>query len=118
MNTASRFAAALALLIAPTLRAQDTGLVHTPTPDQCRSEAALWAKSTWGNLAVTRLWTMNDEMDACVRVGTAEAAHDDLLRYAAVQQSIAVEYLRRMQVFLDRHHLYKQFELEDEAGVR
>ena len=118
MNTVCRYAASLALLIAPALQAQDPGPTHTPSSGQCRSEAALWARSTWSNIAVSRLWNMNDEMDACVKVGSAEAAHEDLLRYAAIQQSIAVEYLRRMQVFLDRHHLYKQFELEDEAGVR
>ena len=91
---------------------------HAPTLDQCRADAALWVKNDWHSLSMMKISEMQREIGDCEKVDPVETAHDYFLRYIQIDNAVMAEYTSRLQSFITRHQLYKQFADEDEAGKR
>lgn len=93
---------------------------HAPTVEQCRADAAVWAKADFKIPTMKELWARCHEMTQCTDVDPPEKAHELYVRYVEVCNGASREYTDRVIRFLDRHNpsWKQQFDDEDAAGKR
>ena len=106
--------AVLILGFAGAARAQEPQ--HAPTREQCTADANLWMTHIYDNPAYSQLTAdtlnkMSMEMGRCFR-----DYHN--VDFEILAGAFDGEVSNRMMKFLMRHHLYQQFYLEDQEGLR
>ena len=91
---------------------------HAPTVEQCRADGALWIKTDWHTLPMSKIWEMDREIEDCKTVDPIETSHQAGMNYFQIGNAILAEYTVRLMHFVGRHNLQSQFDAEDESGKR
>jgi hypothetical protein len=93
---------------------------HAPTVAQCQADQRLWLARlesaegkdiTLPSMSVLRVW--RKEMKDCESVDA-----ENYWKYFNTKSELWVEEVIRLQDFVDRHGLSREFEAEDAAGKR
>jgi hypothetical protein len=118
---------AVMILLASPLFAQQ----HAPTPDQCRSDVAVWLKDfdAWTD-AQQRVGPQNSSALNAILVGEVEKRDAEMLMcgttidtknhgtYSVMHTNFLYIMTLRLSSFIARHSLDGQFVEEDQAGRR
>jgi hypothetical protein len=91
---------------------------HAPTVAQCQADQRLWLsklESDHGtdDVTVHTLLGWGEEMEQCIVVDP-----QNQYKYFNTKSEANADRLLRMGDFIERHGLYRQFIVEDEAGKR
>jgi hypothetical protein len=91
-----------------------TQVEHAPTVEQCRADYAVW-NVTIGEPAnsYNTIAAQVVEMNACFHVDSSRS-----IQYLDFQNAGNVDAANRLQDFVTRHDLMKQFLAEDSKGLR
>jgi len=109
-------AATIVLLFASLAVAQE--VKHAPTIEQCQADANLWSVQSLeetDRLSVLTLEARWKEMYDCKRL---DSSRDQRSVYEMVMHNSISDQEVRMVHFLERHHEWDQFVVEDAAGKR
>jgi hypothetical protein len=99
---------------------------HAVMPEQCRADVRVWysqTKEDTAKISFDELQRRSLELWNCqsVDTGAGEPASDlksDMYKYQLIWMTYTNLSGQRMQHFLERHGLAKQFKEEDAAGQR
>src|SRR4029077_5936575 len=99
---------------------------HAILPEQCRADVHLWisqSKEDNNRLSFRDLLRRSSEMWNCQAIdrGAGEplsSYKDDSENYQLLWAAYTAASEERLEHFVERHHLAKQFTAEDEAGQR